>query len=355
MMLTYLDATADAETVSSVLRSDGVVAVTGLVDPEIADTVAAELRPDLDSKGLKTVDAFNGDKTNRYGDVLRTAPSAAALVDHDLVIAVANDVFLPHAASYQINSLAAIEIMPGEAHQALHRDDTVYPIDVAGMELTLGVMWSLSDFTAENGGTRVVPGSHRFLRSWHLPDLSNWDNAVMPKGSAVFYLGSTWHGGGANDSAAPRARQQLLPGLAAPGGQHVPVDAAGGRGPLRPAPARAARLHGARFGRRPVRQLRGRLPSLGRRGAGSGVEQPARRGRHRSAREGAGRRLTAFRGVGRDAARGQRRHQVEESEPSEVSECSSHRPSLSGSCAESPGKERLGGRDYYLPGLEEDR
>ena len=47
MMLTYLDATADAETVSSVLRSDGVVAVTGLVDPEIADTVAAELRPDL--------------------------------------------------------------------------------------------------------------------------------------------------------------------------------------------------------------------------------------------------------------------------------------------------------------------
>ena len=203
-MLTYLDATADAETVSSVLRSDGVVAVTGLVDPEIADTVAAELRPDLDSKGLKTVDAFNGDKTNRYGDVLRTAPSAAALVDHDLVIAVANDVFLPHAASYLINSLTAIEIMPGEAHQALHRDDTVYPIDVAGMALTLGVMWSLSDFTAENGGTRVVPGSHRFLRSWHQPDLSNWDNAVMPKGSAVFYLGSTWHGGGANDSNAPR-------------------------------------------------------------------------------------------------------------------------------------------------------
>jgi ectoine hydroxylase-related dioxygenase (phytanoyl-CoA dioxygenase family) len=204
MMLTYLDATDDADTVSSVLRSDGVVAVTGLVDPEVADTVAAELRPDLDSKGLQAVSAFNGDKTNRYGGVLRTAPSAAALVDHDLVIAVANDVFLPHAASYRIASLTAIEIMPGETHQALHRDDTVYPIDVAGMELTLGVMWSLSDFTAENGGTRVIPRSHRLLRSWHLPDLSKWDNVVMPKGSAVFYLGSTWHGGGANDSNAPR-------------------------------------------------------------------------------------------------------------------------------------------------------
>ena len=26
----------------------------------------------------------------------------------------------------------------------------------------------------------------------------------MPKGSALFYLGSTWHGGGANDSNGPR-------------------------------------------------------------------------------------------------------------------------------------------------------
>lgn len=27
----------------------------------------------------------------------------------------------------------------------------------------------------------------------------------MPAGSALFYLGSTWHGGGANNSSAPRA------------------------------------------------------------------------------------------------------------------------------------------------------
>lgn len=27
----------------------------------------------------------------------------------------------------------------------------------------------------------------------------------MPKGSALFYMGSTWHGGGANESNAPRA------------------------------------------------------------------------------------------------------------------------------------------------------
>ena len=38
-----------------------------------------------------------------------------------------------------------------------------------------------------------------------LPGVSDWESAVMPKGSALFYMGSTWHGGGANESNAPRA------------------------------------------------------------------------------------------------------------------------------------------------------
>ncbi len=100
--------------------------------------------------------------------------------------------------------MTAIEILPGESAQPLHRDDSLYPIESAGMELLIGVMWALDDFTEENGGTRVVLGSHRFLRSWHLPDVSGWESAVMKKGSVLFYLGSTWHGGGANNSDESR-------------------------------------------------------------------------------------------------------------------------------------------------------
>ena len=204
MPLIYLDSTEDPEIIAHVLRRDGAVAVTGLVSDDLVDTVTAELRPQLDANGLKSRSIFNGDMTRRYGGALTTAPSSAALVDHDLVLDVLDEILLPFASTYRISSLTAIEIMPGEKEQALHRDDTVYPIDIAGMELTVGVMWSLSDFTEENGGTRVIPGSHRYLRSWHLPDVSQWESTVMPKGSAVFYLGSTWHGGGANRSNAPR-------------------------------------------------------------------------------------------------------------------------------------------------------
>ena len=205
MPLAYLDRTADTGTVVQALRRDGAVVVTGLAEHSLVDTVLAELRPQLDASGLKSLSEFNGDRTLRFNNVLSTAPSAAGLVDHDMVVGVANEILLPHCATYQVGSMTAIEILPGESAQALHRDNSLYPIEISGLELQIGVMWALSDFTTDNGGTRVVPGSHRFLRSWHLPDVSDWESSEMPKGSALFYLGSTWHGGGANRSNGPRA------------------------------------------------------------------------------------------------------------------------------------------------------
>ncbi|MDE0886276.1 MAG: phytanoyl-CoA dioxygenase family protein [Myxococcota bacterium] len=204
MALTYLDRKAPVGEIVKALRRDGAVAVTALARPATVDAVVAELRPNLDAAAAKEQSVFDGTKTRRFGAIMRSAPSAAELVDHELVVTLADEFLLPHCATYQVSSLTAVEILPGEGAQALHRDDSLYPIELAGMELQLSVMWALSDFTKENGGTRVVPGSHRFIRSWHLPDLSGWEAAVMPKGSALFYLGSTWHGGGANESTSMR-------------------------------------------------------------------------------------------------------------------------------------------------------
>jgi ectoine hydroxylase-related dioxygenase (phytanoyl-CoA dioxygenase family) len=204
MTISHLSRDADVASVVAALRRDGAVIVENLVGSDVVDAVCAELRPELDVKGLEQESDFNGSLTNRISNVLAVSPSSAAIVDHDLVVAVANEILLPHCATYHIGSMTAIEILPGEGEQALHRDDTPFPIDNAGMELQIGVMWSLNDFTEENGGTRVVPGSHRFLRSWHLPSLENWEAAEMPAGSALFYLGSMWHGGGANKSDKPR-------------------------------------------------------------------------------------------------------------------------------------------------------
>ncbi len=158
MPLGYFDGTANTGAVVEALRRDGAVVVTDLAEPGLVDTIRAELRPHLDASGLKTRSDFNGSRTLRSNSVLSTAPSAADLVDHDMLVGVADAILLPHCATYQVGSMTAIEILPGESAQALHRDDSLYPIENAGMELQIGVMWALDDFTAENGGTRVVLG-----------------------------------------------------------------------------------------------------------------------------------------------------------------------------------------------------
>jgi hypothetical protein len=204
MLLKSFDANASPAAVVDVLRRDGGVIVRDLAPVNLIDACAAELRSSFNEfdEGQRT--DFSGSKTLRCGGVLRYAPSCAELIAHQMVLNVADAILLPSCADYQIGSTTGIEILPGECDQPLHRDDTPYPIQIAGLELQIGVMWSFSDFTPENGATRVVPGSHRFLRAWHRPDLTHWANAVMPKGSTLFYLGSTWHGGGANRSNSPR-------------------------------------------------------------------------------------------------------------------------------------------------------
>ena len=78
-------------------------------------------------------------------------------------------------------------------------------------QLEVEAIYALSDFTAENGGTRVVPGSHR----WPLERKPREDeivSAVMPAGAALYYLGSTIHGGGAN-TTSDEFRRGLFTGL----------------------------------------------------------------------------------------------------------------------------------------------
>ena len=196
--------TASVSEVVAALRSSGAAIVTNAASSDLMQIVATELRSGFDECALEEQSAFDGVRTNRFNQVLRASPGAAELIEHEWVLAVADEILLPHCANYTVGSMTAIEILPGEDGQALHRDDTIYPIDLAGMELQIGVMWAINDFTAENGATRVVPGSHRYLRSWHLPSLGEWLPAEMPSGSALFYLGSTWHGGGPNQSQSSR-------------------------------------------------------------------------------------------------------------------------------------------------------
>jgi ectoine hydroxylase-related dioxygenase (phytanoyl-CoA dioxygenase family) len=103
-----------------------------------------------------------------------------------------------------ISSLSSIAIDPGETAQPIHADDQLMPIPKPHPPTVCNTMWALTDFTEENGATRVIPGSHL---ADHSPEYgAEFDSvpAEMATGSVLVWHGSLWHGGGANRSTDRR-------------------------------------------------------------------------------------------------------------------------------------------------------
>ncbi|MGZ8752922.1 MAG: phytanoyl-CoA dioxygenase family protein, partial [Acidimicrobiia bacterium] len=72
-----------------------------------------------------------------------------------------------------------------------------------GYEVTCNTIWAMTDFTAENGATRLIPGSHGFDDKLTFTQ-DDTEPAAMERGSVLLYTGALYHGGGANRSTAPR-------------------------------------------------------------------------------------------------------------------------------------------------------
>lgn len=194
---------SETEDIVHALRRDGAVIVENWIASGVADAVAAELRPYFDSEGRLQESDFNGYKTLRISGILARSRTAADLVEHPQLMEIADAILLPFCLAYRIGSLTGIEILPGESEQKLHRDDGIYPMRMPDVEWQISVNWALDDFTIENGGTRFVPESHRWVEP-RLPTTNEIGQAVMPKGSGLVYLGSMLHGGGANRTNKPR-------------------------------------------------------------------------------------------------------------------------------------------------------
>lgn len=203
MLQTFAPHSNSDDIVIALMRDGGAI-VADQAQRETIDQVAKELRPHFTEQGDRFKNDFNGYKTLRLGGILGLSRTAAELIAHPRTMEVADAVLRPHCDNYRIGSCTAIDIYPGEQAQVLHRDDDFYPVRIPNVEFQVSAMWALDDFTTENGATRVVAGSHGHLET---PDIneSETTQAVMAKGSVLFYLGSTVHGGGANRSDSPRS------------------------------------------------------------------------------------------------------------------------------------------------------
>jgi ectoine hydroxylase-related dioxygenase (phytanoyl-CoA dioxygenase family) len=198
-MTATMPATAASQDVAQRLLEDGYVVVTGMMDASGIQAARADLDRVLQATrtGRNSFEGFDTQRVYALFAKTRTFDQAAT----DPLLLGVLDRVLGH---YQLSAPVGIRIGPGEQAQVLHRDDSIYPLPEPHPPVVVNTMWPLDEFTTENGATRFIPGSH----AWALGRTPTSDDevemAVMSPGSAMFYLGSLWHGGGANRTDRPR-------------------------------------------------------------------------------------------------------------------------------------------------------
>jgi hypothetical protein len=236
--ITSYDRDADHVAIATTLREEGTVIVRNVLSHEVMDQLRAAVAPHLRQPG---------GNQDFYGPTIETCPNLFSrgeifleqlalnpivlnVLDHTLLPKVPSgpaagpqepkhpleDIFPlqprdpkfgPNCHHYRASLGSAIQVKKGSKPQVLHREMDIYhPYIVQAPDSpdwSVAVNFAGTDFTAENGATHIVPGSHRW--EWDRDPLpEETTQGVMPKGSALFWLGKTFHGLGRNTTDIPR-------------------------------------------------------------------------------------------------------------------------------------------------------
>ena len=216
--------------VLAAIDQHGFAVIEHAVPAASCDRVVAEMRPFLDA----TPHGLHGlGGTRRSGALVARSPASHEMIAHPAILQLVKSILGEQRLSgdaVHINGRSAkgekgfrypwhlhltqvIDVGPGGGGEAMphqlkmHRANGMWMHDFqdAALDPQLEVMWALTDFSAVNGATHVVLGSHREeprggTRSHREPTVQ----AVMPQGSALIWTGWAVHGAGVNASAERR-------------------------------------------------------------------------------------------------------------------------------------------------------
>lgn len=188
------------------LDRDGFAPIPGVLEPDRLDAVRERLDELAAAEGDRAgIEVHQEAGTARLADLVNKGEIFDVFYTHPRVLAGVAHVL---GGDFKVSSLNSRSAFPGEGLQRLHTDwGTADP--AAGYQVCNSI-WLLDDFTADNGATRVVPGSHRSGQSpadvLADPRAPHPDEALLlaPAGTVVIFNSHVWHGGTLNRSAAPR-------------------------------------------------------------------------------------------------------------------------------------------------------
>lgn len=162
---------------------------------------------------------FEGERTERVYTLIARGRVFWRLALDARILALCERFLLPN---FLLTASQAIQIYPDETPQPFHSDDAFYHLPRPRSMVSLSTIVAVDAFTAENGGTEVIPGSNHWsddelagsydVAGDREPGFAGGEAArarcavpvTMPAGGCVVFAGMLLHRGGANNSGRPR-------------------------------------------------------------------------------------------------------------------------------------------------------
>lgn len=212
--LTRLTSGAALDDLVAVLERDGAVIVEDLVGADVLAGLWADLGPCLES-GDFSGNWYDGLRTRRVSSLFARTSRLTPVVTHPLYLGAARALMQKPVTmwigrarqemvpSIQVSTTQLIQIHKGQGKMPLHRDDALHLRPHPGPTTRVQLMLAMSEFTAANGGTLVIPGSHHWDDE-RAPKSAEAIPTELPPGGGLIWVGGVYHGGGSNDTDRPR-------------------------------------------------------------------------------------------------------------------------------------------------------
>jgi hypothetical protein len=192
----------DIDSARAGLAQDGYCILGRLLGAEeLAGLQAVCDRAIAEDRERGEVRVLAGGTVDRLWALLNSGDEFVPLATHPVVLEVVRGLL---GAGYLLGSLNAVMTEPEATGQLLHCDQQYLGPHFATGPAVAAAIWMIDEFTSENGGTVVVPGSH-LLGCFPAEDEARGRLSLdVPAGGCAIIDGRLWHGTGANHSGGRR-------------------------------------------------------------------------------------------------------------------------------------------------------